>query len=198
VPETVRAAVLARLARLARLSRQGHAVLDLASVVPARTEWWLFEAIHDQPVNAVEECAQAGVLRVEADAVAFRHELARQAVESTLSSPRRKELHAQVLRALLARGDEPSTMARLVHHAALAGDGVAVLRYALPRLGRRRNKVPTEKRLPSIRRLCATPRGFRQPSGQSFSSVVPMNVTSRANWKKRFRRVPKRWSYGAS
>jgi DNA-binding CsgD family transcriptional regulator len=127
VPETVRAAVLARAAHL---SPQGRAVLDLASVVPARTELWLVEIILPQSAHAIEECAQAGVLHQEHDGVMFRHELARQAVESTLPPLRMKELHASVLRALLEKGSEPSIFARLVHHAALAGDGAAVHKYA--------------------------------------------------------------------
>ncbi|HEV8193171.1 MAG TPA: AAA family ATPase, partial [Ktedonobacterales bacterium] len=127
VPETVRAAVLARAAHL---SPQGRALLDLASVVPARAELWLVEVILPQSASAVEECIQAGVLRLEHDAVMFRHELARQAFESTLPPLRLKELHASVLRALLEKGSDPSIFARLVHHAALAGDGAAVLRFA--------------------------------------------------------------------
>lgn len=127
VPETVRAAVLARAAHL---SAQGHAMLELASVVPARVELWLVEAILPQSASAVEECILAGVLRLEHDAIMFRHELARQAVESALSPLRLKELHASVLQTLLEKGTDPANFARLVHHAALAGDGAAVLRFA--------------------------------------------------------------------
>lgn len=127
VPETVRDAVLARVARV---SPQGHAVLELASVVPARADLWLLKTLLPQQSNAIEECIRAGVLRPELEAVAFRHELARLAVESTLPPHRLKELHAEVLRALLEQGGESLAIARLVHHAALAGDSAAVLRFA--------------------------------------------------------------------
>lgn len=127
VPETVRDAVLARGARL---SPRGRAVLELVSVVPARAELALIEAILPQSSSAIEECLSAGALHPEPEAVAFRHQLARQAVESTISPQRLKELHAAVLRVLLERADEPSVVARLVHHAALAGDGAVVLRFA--------------------------------------------------------------------
>lgn len=126
-PESVRAAVFARAARL---SPQGHTALEVASVVPSHTEWWLLEALMPQSASAVEECVGAGVLRIEADAVAFRHELARQAVESALPPLRLKALHAGVLGALLAANDDIPDVARLVHHAALAGDAAAVLRFA--------------------------------------------------------------------
>ncbi len=136
VPESVRAAVLARAARL---SPQGHAALELASTMPVQMEWRLFEAILPQYTGAVQECIRVGMLRPESDAVVFRHELARLAVESTLSPARLKELHTSVLRALLAereqgdsgaQGDTPALIARLVHHAALAGDQAAVLQFA--------------------------------------------------------------------
>ncbi|MGZ3677654.1 MAG: ATP-binding protein [Ktedonobacterales bacterium] len=127
VPETVRDAVLARIARL---SPQAHSVLELASVMPARADLWLLKTILPQPSSAIEECLRAGILRPEPDAVAFRHELARQAVESTLPPFRLQELHTEVLRALLDKEGEPPAVARLVHHAALAGDGAAVLRFA--------------------------------------------------------------------
>ena len=59
----------------------------------------------------------------------FRHELAREAVESALPPSRSRSLHADVLRRLLERGGSVST-ARLVHHATLAGDDAAVRRFA--------------------------------------------------------------------
>jgi DNA-binding CsgD family transcriptional regulator/tetratricopeptide (TPR) repeat protein len=66
------------------------------------------------------------VLRADGDAVAFRHELARLAVEGETPLYRRRELHVAILRALEAGGD----LSRLAHHAEEAGDVEAVLRYA--------------------------------------------------------------------
>ena len=60
--------------------------------------------------------------------VAFRHELARTAVEESLSPSRRLALHRAVL---LALADDPSgtaDLARLAHHAECAADAEAVLR----------------------------------------------------------------------
>ncbi len=77
IPETVRAAVLARASRLSSADRT---VIDLVSVVPARAELWLIEAGLGPSLDAIDECLQTGVLRLDRDAVAFRHELARQAL----------------------------------------------------------------------------------------------------------------------
>jgi DNA-binding CsgD family transcriptional regulator len=127
LPETVRAAVLARASRLSPTAR---AVLELAAVAPARIELWLIEAALGQSSYALDECLKTGVLRLERDAVAFRHELARQAIVSALPQQHLKELHRQVLRALLEHELEPSQIARLVHHATGAEDSAVVLEFA--------------------------------------------------------------------
>ena len=127
VPVTVRDAVLSRAARLLPAAR---AVLELVSVVPAKTEIWLLsDAIGMDPV-AIEECISAGMLRYENDAIGFQHELARLAIEDSLVVPRRQSLHALILKALLNRKSDPGLLARVVHHAAQAGDSTAALKYA--------------------------------------------------------------------
>ena len=70
------------------------------------------------------------MLSLDGTAVAFRHELARLAVESTLSPLRRQTLHAEVLQRLLTHGEDLSQAARLVHHATGAHDAALISRYA--------------------------------------------------------------------
>ena len=125
LPATVRDAVLARAALLADPARR---LLEAIAVVPRRAELWLLEAVAPDEVAHLDECLASGVLRADGDAVVFRHELARLAVESELSPGRRRSLHAAILAALEPTGDE----ARLAHHAEEAGDEAAVLRHALP------------------------------------------------------------------
>jgi DNA-binding CsgD family transcriptional regulator len=127
VPISVREAVLARVARL---TPDARCFLELAAVEPTRIERWAIDMIAGAEPAGLEECLATGMLRLEDGAVAFRHELARQAVEGTLSPPRRRALHAQVLGALLDRGIEQVPLARLVHHAAHAEDAALVLRFA--------------------------------------------------------------------
>ena len=118
------------LARMARLSPAARTLLELASVVPTRIERWLLEAVLGSDASTLEECLTSGMLSLDHTAVAFRHELARQAVESSLSPLRQQTLHAQVLQALLNHGEDASQAARLVHHALGAQDGALVARYA--------------------------------------------------------------------
>jgi DNA-binding CsgD family transcriptional regulator/tetratricopeptide (TPR) repeat protein len=118
---TVRDAVLVRAARLSPDARR---VLELVSIVPARTELWLL----GETADAVAEGEQNGLLVVEADSVRFRHELARRAYRESLSALRRIELNRVVLRRLEQRREDPT---RLVHHAEAAQDHEALARHAL-------------------------------------------------------------------
>jgi DNA-binding CsgD family transcriptional regulator/tetratricopeptide (TPR) repeat protein len=127
VPLMVRDAVLARVARL---SPEARRLLELASVVPAHTECWLLDEISGTTASALEECLNCGMLSLDQTVVAFRHELARRAVESALSPLRQQTLHEQVLQALLSHPEGASQAARLVHHATGANDEARVAHYA--------------------------------------------------------------------
>ncbi len=127
VPATVRDAVLARAARLPRLARD---LCELAAVVPTRLDLAILESAAGATFAALDDLLGSGMLSVHDGAVAFRHELARQAIEDALPPLRRRELHARVFAALRTRGEDPAQLARLVHHAAGAGDSASVLRLA--------------------------------------------------------------------
>ncbi len=124
VPATVRDAVLARAARLSPDARR---LLDGVALMPSRAELWLLDAAFPDVAGRVDECVTAGVLEPAGNAVAFRHELARRAVESTVPPRRRRDLHAAILRALESAPGADSS--RLAHHADEAGDTDAVLRH---------------------------------------------------------------------
>ena len=126
VPSTVRDAVLARISRLSDSARR---VANLAALAPGKLERWLLDAIVAPGACDVEECLAAGMVARD-NAIAFRHELARHAVEESLAVPVRQHLHARILAALQAHAPAAMQTARLVHHADRAGDSTAVLRFA--------------------------------------------------------------------
>jgi DNA-binding CsgD family transcriptional regulator/tetratricopeptide (TPR) repeat protein len=122
-PATVQDAVLARVARL---DVAGRALAEAVAVVPARAEVWLLERIAPDALPAFAACLAAGVLVGDRDAIAFRHELARRAVERSLAPDRRVALNRAAL-AALGDGADP---ARLAHHADAAGDLAALRVHA--------------------------------------------------------------------
>jgi DNA-binding CsgD family transcriptional regulator/tetratricopeptide (TPR) repeat protein len=131
IPTSVRDAVLARAGRL---SQSARAVLDASSVIRSPIDPWLLLRVVDAVSGAVEECIASGMLRAVEHELAFRHELAREAVLAALSPLSRIELHCKVLAAL--RSMPMSDPARLAHHAEEAGDRDAALAFA-PEAARR-------------------------------------------------------------
>ena len=127
IPETVRDAVLARTARL---SREARRLLEAVSIVPPEAELWLLEMLVGDGTSALEECLASGMLTSEPAAVAFRHELARLAVEESVALNHKVDLHRKALAALANPPIGKPDLARLAHHAEAAQDGEAVLRYA--------------------------------------------------------------------
>ena len=85
-------------------------------------------AVSGQPLTAIDECLDRGVLVSDGDAVGFRHDLARLAVEESLSAAQRARAHTRALAHLTARGSHDHRW--LAHHAAGCGDSAAVLRHA--------------------------------------------------------------------
>ena len=128
LPATVREAVWARLARL---DDSECALLELLSVIPGWAEAGLWRALDPTEIDALERCLARGILQRGADdAIAYRHEMARLAVLERLGSVQRQVLHARIVTLLESRVDGDVPLARLVHHAAAAGDAARVLHLA--------------------------------------------------------------------
>jgi DNA-binding CsgD family transcriptional regulator len=127
IPPTVREAVLARAARLSSVART---VLETVAVASSDVELGLLELLTGDAADGLEECLGSGMLRTEAGGVAFRHELARLAIEESLPPNRRIAFHRKALAALAAPPSGAPDVARLAHHAEAAEDTEAVLKYA--------------------------------------------------------------------
>jgi AAA ATPase domain len=117
LPASVRDATLARVRRLGASAR---GVVDAAAVIGQRVPVDLLAAIAPNSSEAVEGALACGVLTQDGGSLGFRHELIRQAVEASISAPRRAELHARVVAALPQRA-ESADHALLAHHAERAG-----------------------------------------------------------------------------
>jgi tetratricopeptide (TPR) repeat protein len=116
------------LARAVRLSPAAREIAELVCVVPGKTECWLLEQGAEPDEAGIEGCLSIGMVRFENGSLAYRHELARRALEDSLSQARRQSLHARVLVILATRPGIPA--ARLAHHADGARNAKQVLRFA--------------------------------------------------------------------
>ena len=128
VPRTIVDAVLARVRRL---DPPVQDVLEQLAVVPSALDRWLVDALvpDGAPGRAAALAAaeQGGLLTVSTRGISFRHELTRRAIADSLPSARLMALNQRVLAALVDR--DGCDMARIIHHAAQAGDVDAIVRY---------------------------------------------------------------------
>jgi DNA-binding CsgD family transcriptional regulator len=127
-PATV---VDAILARAGRLSPEARAALDVAAVIGSAIDLDLLLAVAGPVLDEVDAGIAAGLLRAADDGLAFRHELAREAILAAITPPRRRLLHARVLAALREAPTEAHDLALLAHHAEAAGDREATLEFAV-------------------------------------------------------------------
>jgi DNA-binding CsgD family transcriptional regulator/tetratricopeptide (TPR) repeat protein len=125
LPPSVAKVVVGRAARLDDASRR---LVELASVVPSRIATSLLDAVMADWPAAAEEPERRQLLEVDSTHVHFRHELARNAIRSSIPIAARRRLHAEILQALLDADADP---ADLVHHAEAAGAENVVAEYAL-------------------------------------------------------------------
>ena len=126
LPSSVSDAVGARVGRLPEAARDA---LETASIIGLTVEPRLLTALGHN-IDAIEACLIGGLLVERDGRLAFRHQLARDAIHGTLSGPRRRALHAAVLATLEHAAGASADRATLAHHAAEAGDADAVLRHA--------------------------------------------------------------------
>jgi DNA-binding CsgD family transcriptional regulator len=152
VPASIGDAVLARASRL---SPEARAVLEIAAVIGATIAPDLLQRVAGPVPDQADECIARGLLQGAGDGLAFRHELAREAILAGIAPPRRRQLHARILAKLretppssgdsspwkgearegAGLGGEPSEperdLALLAHHAEAAWDQEAVLEFAI-------------------------------------------------------------------
>ncbi len=127
MPETVRDAVLARAGRLTPAARE---LLDAVAIAPPHSELSLLERSAPDALPALDECLASGMLVETNGAVAFRHELARLAVEEAAAPDEKLRLHRTTLATLRAAPEATADLARLAHHAESARDADSVLEFA--------------------------------------------------------------------
>jgi DNA-binding CsgD family transcriptional regulator/tetratricopeptide (TPR) repeat protein len=126
LPAAVRDAVAARNAQLSDAARR---VLAAAAVLGPRADVELLTTVSHQPISAVDECVKHGVLVPDGPGWAFRHEIARVAVEQSLLPGELVTLHTAALTALQETGVVDDR--RLAHHAAASGQHALAAEHAV-------------------------------------------------------------------
>jgi DNA-binding CsgD family transcriptional regulator/tetratricopeptide (TPR) repeat protein len=123
-PRSVQDAVLARVSRLQPPTRR---VVEAVSVAPRDLSILHASALAGARSIHVDEATNSAVLIGTGDRLRFRHDLARAAVESSIPTASRLDLHRRMI-GLLSE-ENPPDLARLAHHAAMAEAGELVAEY---------------------------------------------------------------------
>jgi len=124
MPTSVRDAVLARTAAV---TQEDFEVLQLVATAPDRLDDRVLPALGvDLPT--LRRLDDTSLLGRTPSGIVFRHELARQAVESTIPPGGSARLHARVLDAMERIGARDAVV--LTHHAVAAHDGARATTYA--------------------------------------------------------------------
>ena len=128
LPASIREAVTVRQGRLPGGARE---LLELISVIPAAVPPELVRELGGEEAALIaDDLTGAGILQAStAGDIRFRHEIARVATLERIPSKVRRAHHARILEALKALG-ENAPLDQMVHHAAGALDGSAVLAIA--------------------------------------------------------------------
>ena len=126
------------------------------------------------------------LLEVQPQSVRFRHELARNAVRSSIPIAARRRLHAQILAALLAADADP---ADIVHHAEAAGAESVVAEYALVAARRAAALDSNREAYSHYRRASALLDRLPRLSGRSCARSLRRPPTRSTGWRMRSRAI---------
>jgi DNA-binding CsgD family transcriptional regulator len=116
------------LARVHQLDPDGIELLEQLAVIPTVATHAFVEGLFDGARDALVEAERRGLLVDRRDGVAFRHEIARRAIEHSILPSRRRILNQNVVQRLL---DQPSPeLSAVLQHAVEARDTKVLLKYA--------------------------------------------------------------------
>ena len=124
----------------------------------------------------LEEAERRQILVVRAEGVAFRHELARQALLRSIPRTRQVALHQNVLADLLEQ--ERPDLSRVVHHAVAAGDVDTVLGRGQEAARQAAGPARTGRRSRTTSRSSRTSPCCRPRTRRGCSSTTPGSCTS--------------------
>ncbi len=151
-------------------------VLDTTALLTEGAPVSVLRAALGEPEAQIDACVEAGLLAHDGEAVVFRHELTRQVIDDAITPTRRARLHHRILVGLLdAPGVDPAVCA---HHAELAGDPTAVLRYAPRQHDVRQHSARTARRPRSTNARCASREAWRQGTGPRSWTSTPTSCSS--------------------
>ncbi len=127
VPDNIRDSILSAYNRLDEKTKQ---LWEILSVIPSGFELKYFEKIDPSYAAAVGICLDYKILVIENNQIAFKHELFRRTIESSLSPLLRVALNKKILDLFTESFEADGEIERIIHHAKNANKNKLVVQYA--------------------------------------------------------------------
>ncbi len=127
IPSTIQDSILTKISRLSNKARE---LVELVCIIPTRAEKWLIDEILPADSELLEESLNSGILLLEDEAISFKHELSRMAIEEALSESKRQFLNEKLLQILIKQERIEDYLARIIHHAVSAHNKEVIIKYA--------------------------------------------------------------------
>lgn len=118
------------LGRIAQISPEALRLLEYMASHIGRFCRGCFPPELPEPDAVLTECLARGIVTIDGDWFAFRHELTRQAILDTIPQPRKMQIHRTLLGSIRTC-DDSYQLACLVQHAEGAADASAVEKFGL-------------------------------------------------------------------
>ncbi len=126
LPSSIKDAVIAHASKLPEDTKK---LLEIISVIPTKVELEFLRKLVNSVEDHIDSCINKAILIAENSLISFRHELARLAVQDSISEMKRIKLHKKVLDSLLEDDNKHNLLAQIVHHAVQAKDKSAIVKY---------------------------------------------------------------------
>ncbi len=127
IPDNIRDSILSAFNACNEKTKQ---VWQMVSVLPSALELKYLEKMLPHYSDELAICLEKQILVIEKNAIAFKHELFRRVIETTVSPLQKINLHKRILEILLPAFEEKQELERIVHHAKNANEREWVLKYA--------------------------------------------------------------------
>ena len=147
-------------------------LLDALAVAGHRCELALLGGLAQPDVDSLEEAIASGMVSRGHGAIAFRHELARLAVEESIPAHQRESLHRRALELLSHSEDGDADPARLAHHAKALDAACWCSSSRRSQRRRLRGSVPTARRLCTTAMRCASRSSSRSTRARDCGRAV--------------------------
>ena len=128
IPERVKDSVLTVFHARSPATR---ALWEFLSILPtSRIEFNIAKRIESDFANSIDACIASGIIVSKPGHLSFKHELFRLAIEESLPSIKRRDLHKRMLDIIMEVSTETHNSAQLVHHARYADEKELVVKFA--------------------------------------------------------------------